>query len=219
MMAVASGATAAWSGRLDDRGGDLRHVWEGFALPPMAFDPTLLTQYQPQPSARDGNRERLRRASAPAPVARRNRVEARPLPEGRVIQEAISERYGTAVARPVLVDPGLPIEYTPAALSAGARGLVIVRCVIETNGRVRRCLVVQGVQHMTDVVVASLTSRVYQPVSIGGRPVAVERTFKVMLSVAAPPAAEAEAEPADEPERVPPWRADPYWSPKAPGTG
>ncbi|WP_343073365.1 energy transducer TonB [Pyxidicoccus fallax] len=79
---------------------------------------------------------------------------------------------------------GPPIEYTPEAIAAGAKGTLIAKCVITREGRIRDCEVIKGVEPMNDVVVKALQARRYTPVMFQGTPVEVKYTFTVRLTPA-----------------------------------
>jgi TonB family protein len=100
--------------------------------------------------------------------------------------------FGEGMARPELISGREP-RYTPEALKRGVEGTVIARCVIASDGQVRACRIVRGVDLMNDEVVSALESRRYTPVVFDGRPVDVDYIFRVHLVLKndAPPAASA----------------------------
>ncbi|WP_257456138.1 protein kinase domain-containing protein [Archangium lipolyticum] len=76
---------------------------------------------------------------------------------------------------------GKDIVYTREALAARVEGLMVVKCVITRQGRVDNCRVIKGLPHMNEAVVASLQSRLYKPIALEGKPVAVDYVFTVRL--------------------------------------
>lgn len=90
--------------------------------------------------------------------------------------------FGEGMERPVKLS-GRPLEYTREALEARVEGLMIVKCVINTEGKVDRCRIIKPVPHMEKAVLDSLYSSRYKPVTFQGRPVQVDYTFNIRLQI------------------------------------
>ncbi|RKH51612.1 energy transducer TonB [Corallococcus interemptor] len=78
---------------------------------------------------------------------------------------------------------GSQFNYTLEARRAGVEGMMIVKCVITTEGRVRDCRIIKGLPFMEDAVLEALSSRTYQPLTFQGRPVNVSYTFNIKLKM------------------------------------
>lgn len=78
---------------------------------------------------------------------------------------------------------GSQIDYTLEARRAGVEGMIIAKCVITTEGRVRDCRIIKGLPFMNDAVLEALYSRTYQPLTFQGRPVSVSYTFNIKLKM------------------------------------
>ncbi|NOK11110.1 energy transducer TonB [Corallococcus exercitus] len=78
---------------------------------------------------------------------------------------------------------GSQFSYTLEARRAGVEGMIIAKCVITTEGRVRDCRIIKGLPFMDDAVLESLYSRTYQPLTFQGRPVNVSYTFNIKLKM------------------------------------
>jgi protein TonB len=74
-------------------------------------------------------------------------------------------------------------RYTREALAARVQGLMIVRCVITTEGRIERCRIIKPQPHMERAVLEALYASRYQPVTLHGRPIQVDYTFNIRLSL------------------------------------
>jgi protein TonB len=79
---------------------------------------------------------------------------------------------------------GEPPGYTREAREARVEGLMILRCVITTSGRVERCQVLQRVPHMEAAVLDAVSRWRFAPAMLEGRPVAVRYNLKVRLQLA-----------------------------------
>ncbi len=88
--------------------------------------------------------------------------------------------FSDGMSQPVLLG-GNPIEYSREALAARVEGDMLVRCVITTEGRLEDCEVVKGLPHMNDVVLKALSTRIYSPVTLQSKPVAVTYLFPFKL--------------------------------------
>ncbi len=89
--------------------------------------------------------------------------------------------FGEGMERPVPIESGKPVQYSREALTAQVQGLMIVKCVITTAGRLENCRVIKSLPYMEKPVLESLYSRLYKPVTFQGRPVSVSYVFDVKL--------------------------------------
>lgn len=78
---------------------------------------------------------------------------------------------------------GAQFNYTLEARRAGVEGMIIAKCVITSEGRVRDCRIIKGLPFMDDAVLEALYSRTYQPLTFQGRPVNVSYTFNIRLKM------------------------------------
>jgi protein TonB len=75
-------------------------------------------------------------------------------------------------------------EYNYLARSHNVQGLMLVKCIVNTEGVVRHCRVMQGLPYMDDAVVAALQRRRYTPARLGnGQAVEVEYIFHIRLQL------------------------------------
>jgi TonB family protein len=88
--------------------------------------------------------------------------------------------YQEGMPRPVELQ-GKDSVYTREALAARVEGTMVIKCVITKQGKVENCRVIKGLPHMNEAVVQSLQSRVYKPITLQGRPVAVDYVFNIRL--------------------------------------
>jgi TonB family protein len=87
-----------------------------------------------------------------------------------------------AMMPPVKVSGPDP-EYTQRALDHEAEGLMVVRCVVTTEGMVHTCRALQSVPFMERAVIDALQRRRYKPATLQGRPVDVYYTFRITLKL------------------------------------
>jgi protein TonB len=78
---------------------------------------------------------------------------------------------------------GPPIEYTNQALEHEVQGLMIVKCVVTVEGSVYGCRVLKTLPFMDRTVVVALERTRYQPYLLNGRPVEIDMTFKIRLTL------------------------------------
>ncbi|WP_375766327.1 TonB family protein [Archangium gephyra] len=88
--------------------------------------------------------------------------------------------FQEGMPRPVQVQ-GKDIVYTREALMARVEGTMVVKCTITQKGQVENCRVIKGLPHMNEAVVQSLTSRVYKPIQLQGKAVAVDYVFNIRV--------------------------------------
>jgi len=74
-------------------------------------------------------------------------------------------------------------EYTAQALEHEVEGLMIVKCVVTTQGAVHDCRVLKSLPFMDKSVIEALTHRRYSPALLHGQPIEVDYTFKIKLSL------------------------------------
>ncbi|MFY0525108.1 energy transducer TonB [Archangium gephyra] len=90
--------------------------------------------------------------------------------------------FGAGMTRPEKLSGPQP-QYTREALEARVQGLMIVKCVITTEGAIERCRIIKPLAHMEQAVLNSLYAQRYKPVTFQGRPVQVDYTFNIRLSL------------------------------------
>ncbi len=78
---------------------------------------------------------------------------------------------------------GPALSYTEKALEREVEGLMIVKCVVTTEGNVRECRVLQGLPFMSESIVRTLQTRRYSPALLQGKPVEVDYTFKIKMTL------------------------------------
>ncbi|WP_375769490.1 energy transducer TonB [Archangium gephyra] len=91
--------------------------------------------------------------------------------------------FGAGMTRPEKLE-GPPPAYTVNALAARVQGLMVVKCVITQTGWVTRCRIIKPLPLLTDAVLMSLYQQRYTPVTFQGRPVQVDYTFNIRLTLA-----------------------------------
>jgi protein TonB len=74
-------------------------------------------------------------------------------------------------------------QYTERALEQEVEGLMIVKCVVTVEGVVRECRVMQSLPFMDGAVVAALERRRYTAALLQGRPIEVDYTFSLRLTL------------------------------------
>jgi protein TonB len=74
-------------------------------------------------------------------------------------------------------------QYTSQALEKEIEGLMIVKCVVGTQGQVRNCRVVKSLPFMDRAVIDALEHRRYSPALLRGQPIEVDYTFKIKLTL------------------------------------
>ncbi len=90
--------------------------------------------------------------------------------------------FGEGMTRPELLQ-GSEIVYTRDARQAKVQGLMVVKCVITTAGKLEKCRVLKSVPLMEAAVLEALQTRVYRPATFQGRPVAVDYVFNLRLTL------------------------------------
>jgi len=90
--------------------------------------------------------------------------------------------FGAGMTRPEKLSGPTP-QYTREALEAHVQGLMIVKCVITIEGKVEKCRIIKPLPHMEQSVLDALYAARYKPVTFQGRPVQVDYTFNIKLSL------------------------------------
>lgn len=88
--------------------------------------------------------------------------------------------FGSGMDRPKKIS-GRDPEYSREALAAGVDGMMIVRCVIELDGKLADCKVIKSLPYMENAVLSALATHRYTPVMFQGRPQRVNYTFNIKL--------------------------------------
>jgi protein TonB len=76
---------------------------------------------------------------------------------------------------------GDPIEYTREAREAHVAGLMLVKCVIQTDGALKDCKIVKTLPHMGEAVLHALSTWKMTPVTFQGRAVPVSYVIQLRL--------------------------------------
>jgi serine/threonine-protein kinase len=76
---------------------------------------------------------------------------------------------------------GKPIVYSREALDFGVQGTIQAKCVINLRGQLENCKILKSLPYMDKPVLDALASRLYKPVLLEGKPVAVEYVFDIKL--------------------------------------
>jgi len=74
-------------------------------------------------------------------------------------------------------------EYTPKAVEREVEGVMLVKCVVTTEGTVHNCRVLKGLPFMDSAVVNALQRRKYKPYILNGQPTEIDYTFKIKLTL------------------------------------
>ena len=104
--------------------------------------------------------------------------------QGGVIGSTAPQRmeFNDTMTPPRLISGPNP-QYTDKALEHEVKGLIVVKCVITMEGVVHGCRVVQSLPFMDRAVIEALERRRYTPALLQGRPVEVDYTFKIRLTL------------------------------------
>jgi protein TonB len=106
---------------------------------------------------------------------------------GGVVGGSTTLSFGEGMTRPVLQSSpnNKPApDYTREAREARVSGLMIVKCVITTEGRVQNCQIIKPIPHMEQAVLAWLQASKYSPVTFQGKPQQVSYVFNFNLRLA-----------------------------------
>ena len=90
--------------------------------------------------------------------------------------------YTDNITPPSMISGPNP-EYTEQAIEHGIEGIISVRCVVNTQGRVHSCNVQKSLPFMERAVISALEARKYRPALSQGKPVDVFYTFNVRLKL------------------------------------
>jgi protein TonB len=100
---------------------------------------------------------------------------------GAASGDQITMPFMDGMNRPELVSKVDP-EYTKEAREASVEGLILAKCVIQTDGSLKRCRIVKSLPTMDQAVLSALAQWRYTPVVYQGKPVAVEYVIPVRLA-------------------------------------
>lgn len=205
-LAVHAGAVsfAIWA-QATGAGQEERQVAVTFVKPPPPPPPPSVQRQarRPQPRPRRPQTVLPQAIVAPTVVPQERPPEEEPLPDepaiagtegGEVggvpggvvggVVDAESQRLEfDARMTPPVYRSGPDPRYTDKALEREVEGLMIVKCVVTTEGRVFGCRVLRSLPYMDRAVVEALEKRRYAPATLGGRPVEVDYTFRVRLTL------------------------------------
>lgn len=90
--------------------------------------------------------------------------------------------FGAGMTRPSPIGAD-EIQYTREAREARVEGLMIVKCVITTEGTLQNCRVIKGLPMMDKPVLDALGRHRGSPVTFQGHPVSVDYTFNIRLKM------------------------------------
>ena len=88
-------------------------------------------------------------------------------PGPRKVHQAPTPRIGGVIREPRLIS-SRPPQYPPLAQATGVSGQVILEAHVSENGRVLEIRVVEGHALFTEAALASVRSRVYEPLLLNG---------------------------------------------------
>lgn len=88
--------------------------------------------------------------------------------------------FGEGMTRPERLSGADPV-YTREALEAHVQGLMIVKCVIATDGSIHNCRIIKPLPFMEKAVLDALSTRRYKPVTFQGRPITCDYVFNIKL--------------------------------------
>jgi len=74
-------------------------------------------------------------------------------------------------------------EYTEQAMEHEVQGVMIVKCVVTTDGTVYGCRVLKSLPFMDRQVISALERSRYEPYLVNGRPVEIDMTFRIRLQL------------------------------------
>jgi len=117
-------------------------------------------------------------ASAPAPTAEQSREEA-----GSWSSDTLP--FGPGMTRPERLSGPIP-QYTKEALENRIEGLTVIRCTITVEGEVKKCIILKPLPFMEQAILDALYETRYKPVTFQGKPVQVDYTFNIRMSLPIP---------------------------------
>lgn len=117
-------------------------------------------------------------ASAPAPTAEQSREEA-----GSWSSDTLP--FGPGMTWPERLSGPLP-QYTKEALENRIEGLTVVRCTITVEGEVKKCVILKPLPFMEQAILDALYQTRFKPVTLQGKPVQVDYTFNIRMSLPIP---------------------------------
>jgi TonB family protein len=90
--------------------------------------------------------------------------------------------FGAGMTRPEKLSGPVP-QYTKEALEQRIQGLMIVKCIITVEGAVRNCRIIRPLPFMEEAVLDALYQARFKPVTLQGKPIQVDYTFNIKLSL------------------------------------
>jgi TonB family protein len=90
--------------------------------------------------------------------------------------------FTDAMTAPVMISGPNP-EYSPQAIERDVQGLMVIRCVVSSDGTVHDCKVLKGLPFMDRPTTYALERRRYKPATLLGKPVDVYYTFNIRLAL------------------------------------
>lgn len=78
------------------------------------------------------------------------------------------------------------VVYPPDAQANGVRGIVILDLTIDTNGKVTAVDVIRSIPGLDDAAIEAVKQWEYEPVKVGGKPVAVKHTVPITFMMPVP---------------------------------
>lgn len=103
-----------------------------------------------------------------------------PVMDASLVEMARAPEFDARMTHPQFISGPSP-RYTEKALEREVEGMMEVRCVVTVGGRVRSCHVVRSLPFMDRAVIEALERRLYEPATLGGRPVEVYYRFRIPL--------------------------------------
>jgi protein TonB len=76
-----------------------------------------------------------------------------------------------------------PVEYPPGAKAAGITGTVVLKAVIDTDGRIKELSVISGPAMLQQAAADSLRQWRYKPYLLNGKPVSVSTTVNIAFTL------------------------------------
>jgi TonB family protein len=101
-------------------------------------------------------------------------------PDGRDVSPETVTRLSPGMVRPRLLSHP-PLKYTREAMDARVGGVALVKCVVNLDGTLEQCRIVQGLPYMNEALLESVSQWRYTPVLYKGHPQRVEMIIPVRV--------------------------------------
>ena len=88
--------------------------------------------------------------------------------------------FGAGMTRPERISGDDP-RPSKEAVAAGARGLVLIKCVVRTSGEVNDCKFVKSIALLDQAVLDAIKTWRVKPIHFRGKPVDVDYTFAIRV--------------------------------------